>query len=87
MDCASLSRTLGEYDDDIRHLEEELTDPETATNGIDLWNVNFDRKTIETEILPNLKIDREKIERILKHAESFLHTKRPSNPYQCALTN
>lgn len=85
--CASLQKKLVEYEDDIRHLEEELTDPETAANGIDLWNVNFERKTIETEILPNLKIGQEKMERILKYAESFLKKRPPSNPYQCALTN
>jgi len=87
LDCASLGNTLGEYNDDILHLEDELKNPESEASGINLWNVTFDRDEIENKILPNLKIDREKIARILKHAESFLHAQPPTNPYRCELTN
>lgn len=85
--CASLNKALVSYDDDIRFLEEELKRPDSEATGIDLWNVNFDRETIERETLPNLKKDREKMVRILKYAESFLEKKPSSNPYQCALSN
>ena len=87
INCASLGKTLSEYNDDIFNLEEALKDPESADNGISLWNVEFEREKIVNEILPNLKIDRGKIERILKYAESFLKKTPESNPYQCALTN